>query len=78
MSAEACALALCNHHVDVQKKKGDKRAWFDWLGGGRIFMRLAYRLTRPELYVRGPERCRDAVIQIDSSGICDVRDQCRA
>lgn len=49
MSAEACALALCDHHADVQKKKGDKRAWFDPLGGGRIFMRLAYRLKRPEL-----------------------------
>lgn len=49
MSAEACALALCDHHVDVQKKKGDKRAWFDPLGGGRIFIRLAYRHARPEL-----------------------------
>ena len=49
MNAEACALALCDHHVDVQKKKGDKRAWFDPLGGGRIFIRLAYRQARPEL-----------------------------
>ncbi len=49
MSAEVCALALCDHHVDVQKKKGDKRAWFDPLGGGRIFIRLAYRQARPEL-----------------------------
>jgi hypothetical protein len=49
MNAEACALALCDHHADVQRKKGDKRAWFDPLGGGRIFMRLAYRLARPEL-----------------------------
>lgn len=49
MSAEDCAHALCDHHVDVQKKKGDKRSWFDSLGDGRISIRLAYRLARPEL-----------------------------
>jgi len=49
MSPDACALALCDHHVEVQKKKGDKRAWFDALGGGRIFMRLAYREARHDL-----------------------------
>lgn len=49
MSPGECAIALCDHHVDVQKRKGDKRAWFDPLGGGRIFIRLAYRQPRRDL-----------------------------
>jgi len=49
MSVPAYAHALCDHHVRIQKGKGDKRAWFDTLGGGRIFLRLAYREPRRAL-----------------------------
>jgi hypothetical protein len=46
-----CALALCAHHQEVQKGKSvaGKRAWFDRLGGDRIYIRHAYREKRREI-----------------------------
>jgi hypothetical protein len=48
MDAGACALAMCEHHETVQRAKSvdGKRAWFDRLGGDRIFIRHAYRKQR--------------------------------
>jgi hypothetical protein len=57
MSAGECALALCRHHEEVQRGKSaeGKRAWFDRIGGDRIYIRHAYREERrdiaPECYV---------------------------
>jgi hypothetical protein len=57
MDAGACALALCDHHEDVQRRKSadGKRPWFDRLGNDRIYIRHAYRESRrdiqPDRYV---------------------------
>ena len=50
MDPATCAHALCEHHVQVQRRKSaaGKRPWFDPLGGGRIYMRHAYRESRRE------------------------------
>jgi hypothetical protein len=57
MDGEACAVALCDHHENVQQHKSadGKRPWFDRLGKDRIYIRHAYRESRrdiqPDRYV---------------------------
>ncbi|MDA1016093.1 MAG: hypothetical protein O3A00_16760 [Planctomycetota bacterium] len=55
MTSTECAMAICEHHETIQKAKGDKRKWFDWLDGHRIYMRHQYRVARrpikPDQYV---------------------------
>lgn len=48
LDPSSCAHALLKHHEAVQRAKSaeGKRPWFDPLGGGRIFMRHAYRVPR--------------------------------
>ncbi len=48
LDAGACAQALCDHHVEVQRRKSadGKRPWFDVVGPGRIYIRHAYREPR--------------------------------
>ena len=48
LDAAACAQALCDHHVQVQRRKSadGKRPWFDVVGPGRIFVRHAFREPR--------------------------------
>ena len=59
MDAQTCALALCEHHEDVQRAKSTegKRPWFDRIGGDRIYIRQAYRIPQheiaPERYLHG-------------------------
>ncbi|MEZ6127846.1 MAG: hypothetical protein R3C59_04130 [Planctomycetaceae bacterium] len=50
--AAEVAVALCDHHEDVQKGKGSsgKRAWFDRISTDRIYLRQAYRLKVPEFF----------------------------
>jgi hypothetical protein len=45
MAASEVAVALCDHHESIQRGKGQsgKRAWFDQLGDGRIYLRQQYR-----------------------------------
>jgi hypothetical protein len=52
MDGIACARALCEHHVAVQRAKSanGKRPWFDRLGPDRIYVRPAYREPRREIY----------------------------
>ena len=51
MDAQACALALCEHHEAIQRAKSaaGKRPWFDRIGGDRIYIRQAYRSPMPEV-----------------------------
>ena len=51
MDAQTCALALCEHHETVQRAKSSegKRPWFDRIGGDRIYLRQAYRVSQPEI-----------------------------
>ncbi|MBM4078069.1 MAG: hypothetical protein FJ225_09160 [Lentisphaerae bacterium] len=51
MAAADCALAVCRHHEEVQKAKSaeGKRAWFDRIGGDRIYIRHAYREKRRDI-----------------------------
>jgi hypothetical protein len=44
----ACAAALCEHHLKVQRGKSSdgKRPWFDRLGADRIYIRHRYREPR--------------------------------
>jgi hypothetical protein len=51
LDARACALALCEHHVKVQRGKSasGKNPWFDNLGQGRIYIRHAYRQPRTDI-----------------------------
>jgi hypothetical protein len=57
MAAVDCARAVCRHHEEVQQAKSEdgKRAWFDRIGGDRIYIRHAYRQKRraiaPRRYV---------------------------
>jgi hypothetical protein len=55
LSAEACAIELCEHHASIQKGKSTlgKRTWFDWLDVERIYLRHPYRIKRQQLK---PER----------------------
>ena len=48
MSPGPCALAMCEHHENIQKHKSadGKRPWFDRLGPDRIYMRHRYREPR--------------------------------
>lgn len=48
LDAAVCAQALCDHHVQVQRRKSadGKRPWFDVVGPGRIFVRHAFREPR--------------------------------
>lgn len=50
MEAGAVAVAMCEHHEQVQREKSieGKRPWFDRLGVDRIHLRQAYRIERPE------------------------------
>jgi hypothetical protein len=50
MDAVACARTLCSHHETVQRAKSfeGKRPWFDRVGQDRIYVRHAYRVSRPE------------------------------
>lgn len=48
LSAADLAVALCEHHEDVQKGKGNKRAWFDRIGTDGIYLRHAYRCKDQE------------------------------
>jgi hypothetical protein len=50
MDPAACARALCEHHVEIQRRKSaeGKRSWFDSLGPDRIYVRHAYRKPRRE------------------------------
>ena len=47
----SCATALCEHHVEVQRRKSadGKRPWFDRLGPDRIYIRQDYREPRREI-----------------------------
>jgi hypothetical protein len=51
MGPAECARALCDHHKEVQRFKSaeGKRPWFDALGEGRIYLRHAYRVARPDV-----------------------------
>ena len=51
MDAGTCALALCDHHVKVQRSKSanGKRPWFDRIGNDRIYIRHAYREPRRDI-----------------------------
>ena len=51
MNAQDCALALCEHHEDIQRAKSaaGKRPWFDRIGGERIYIRQSYRIPMPEV-----------------------------
>lgn len=51
LEAAACAIALCSHHEEIQRKKSaeGKRPWFDRLGGDRIYIRHSYRQPRREI-----------------------------
>ena len=51
MDAQTCALAICEHHEAVQQAKSadGKRPWFDRIGDNRIYIRQAYRTTRPKI-----------------------------
>lgn len=51
LSAEACALELCEHHAAIQKGKSElgKRTWFDRLDAECIYMRHSYRIRRQQL-----------------------------
>ena len=59
MDAGSCAIRLCAHHEDVQRRKSaeGKRPWFDRVGPDRIYIRHAYREPRQEVqlgtYVHG-------------------------
>ena len=48
MDAQACAVALCEHHEAVQQAKSaeGKRPWFDRIGADRIYIRQAYRIPQ--------------------------------
>jgi hypothetical protein len=48
LASGACALALCEHHLKVQRGKSadGKRPWFDRLGPDRIYIRHRYREPR--------------------------------
>jgi hypothetical protein len=47
----ACALALCEHHLKVQRAKSadGKRPWFDRIGPDRIYIRHAYRKPKRDI-----------------------------
>ena len=47
----ACALALCEHHLKIQRGKSadGKRPWFDRLGADLIYIRHAYREARRDI-----------------------------
>lgn len=51
MDPQTCALAICEHHEEVQKAKSvdGKRPWFDRVGDNRIYIRQAYRTTQPKI-----------------------------
>ena len=51
MDAQTCALALCEHHEEIQRAKSaaGKRPWFDRIGGDRIYIRQSYRVRMPEV-----------------------------
>ena len=51
MDAGSAALALCEHHQDIQRGKSasGKRPWFDQVGQDRIYIRHAYRVERHEI-----------------------------
>ena len=51
MEAQTCAIRLCEHHETVQRAKSaeGKRPWFDRIGGDRIYIRQAYRISQPEI-----------------------------
>ena len=51
MDAPTCAIALCEHHEAIQREKSaaGKRPWFDRIGGNRIYIRQAYRVSMPEM-----------------------------
>jgi hypothetical protein len=57
MDTGTCALAICDHHEDIQRGKSadGKRPWFDRLGRDRIYIRHAYRKPldqiKPDRYV---------------------------
>jgi hypothetical protein len=48
----AYAQALCDHHVQVQRRKSadGKRPWFDVVGPGRIYIRHAFREPRRDIF----------------------------
>lgn len=54
LDAGTCALALCEHHEQIQRGKSldGKRAWFDRIGGNRIYVRHAYREVRTPIRPR--------------------------
>jgi hypothetical protein len=51
LESGACALALCEHHLKVQRGKSSdgKRPWFDRLGPDRIYVRHRYREARRDI-----------------------------
>lgn len=51
LESSECALALCEHHLKVQRGKSadGKRPWFDRLGPNRIYIRQRYRDARPDI-----------------------------
>lgn len=51
LDSGACALALCEHHLKIQRGKSadGKRPWFDRLGADRIYIRHAYREARRDI-----------------------------
>ena len=51
MDAQTCALALCEHHEEIQRAKSaaGKRPWFDRIGGDCIYIRRSYRVRMPEV-----------------------------
>ena len=51
LDAGSCALALCEHHLKVQRGKAadGKRPWFDRLGPDRIYVRHRYREARRDI-----------------------------
>ena len=59
MDAGSCAVRLCAHHEEIQRRKSaeGKRPWFDRVGPDRIYIRHAYREPRQEIqpgsYVHG-------------------------
>ena len=51
LASSACASALCEHHLKVQRGKSadGKRPWFDRLGPDRIYIRHRYREARRDI-----------------------------
>lgn len=51
LSAETCAIQICEHHAWIQSNKSEegKLTWFERLDSNRIYMRQPYRIKRREL-----------------------------